>query len=223
MQSYLIVSTNKDFIKSEVDKITILLNVSSYNLHDISPDPSIGINEVRKLQEILSRKTFQGGDRIIIIRDLEKATVEASNAMLKIIEETPPATYIILITNNLNRILPTVASRCQIITDKENNLQHFSFDEKKVSSLLQEILKASPGERILISQNLAKSKEETVKLLDTFTAYLRQLLYKDAKEIALSPGNIASLISKVTSAKRYLEKNVNYKATLDILFLGFPQ
>lgn len=223
MQTYLIVSQNQEFIKQQIASINSKISVSTYNSHLFSPSPSIGIGEVRNIKAILTKKTFAGGDRLIIINSLEKATSEAANALLKILEEPPNQTYIILTTNNLNRIPPTVISRCQIISDRKSTLKQPDMDFNEEMKLLKQILTSSPGERIILSQTLGKSKEDAVKTLDSLILLLRQLLYEEKRDLKLSVKGIAVLINKTIAAKSYIERNINYKATLDILLLGFPK
>ena len=116
MQTYLIHSSDEVLIDREVDQIIKKHHISFVNFHTILPEKSIGIEEVRKIEEILSLKPFGGGKRILLVKRVDKATFEAQNAMLKFLEEPPIDTYVILTTTNLNSLLPTVVSRCQIIT-----------------------------------------------------------------------------------------------------------
>lgn len=224
MQTYLIVSLNQTFINGEIEKKREKLNVSPFNIHEISPTPSIGINTVRNLREILSRKPFGGGERLIIIRGMEKATVEAANALLKILEEPPPGTFIILTSASLDQLLPTVVSRCQIISERKFQPTVDLPEIKNITRLTEKILTSSPGERILLSQKVAKSRDEALQLLDNFLVNLDQFLRLPlSNEVSLSAKEAASLIKKVLAAKSYIGKNVSYKATLDVLFLGFPK
>lgn len=220
MQTFLIVSLNKSFIDKELDKIKKKLNVSSFNFHEILSSPSIGIEEVRKLQKILTLKPYGGGERLIVIKEAEKATIEAQNALLKILEEPPFFTSIILISGGINKLLTTVISRCQIITEK--NIPPVQVDFQKTEELLKTILKSSAGKRILLSQNSVTTKEDAVLLLNSLLSVLENLLFTPSNIIQLSLAKTVSLIVKVEAAKKYLEKNVSYKTTLDILFLGFP-
>lgn len=79
-----------------------------------SPDDS-GINFVRSLLGTLSLKPFEGRTRVVIIQDIEHFQISAANALLKIIEEPPPQSLVILTTSNLDFVLPTIISRCQLI------------------------------------------------------------------------------------------------------------
>jgi len=224
MQTYLLVSSEAKFIDAKVASIKSKLSLSQYNTHIFSPSNSLGIDQVKTIKTILSQKPFVGGDRLIIIKTMEKATTEAANALLKILEEPPARTFIILTTSNLHQILPTITSRCQIVSDRKQTPKQISSDFDKEMKLLKKILLAGYGERIIISLTVGKSKDEVEKFLDSLLMLCRQLLYQNKeKELGISKGEIALLINKIIAAKGYLERNVNYKATLDILLLGFPK
>ena len=224
MQTYLIVSLNQSFINKEIQKIRENISVSPFNIHEVSPLPSIGIGDIRNLRKILSRKPFGGGQRLIIIKGMEKATTEAANALLKILEEPPLETFIVLTSESLDCLLPTVISRCQIIPEQKLHQKTDLSEIENIHRLIEKILSSSPGERILLSQNVAKSREETLLLLDSFLGVLDNLLrYSSLDKIGLTPKDAASIIRKTLAAKRYIKQNVNYKATLDIFFLGFPK
>lgn len=222
MQTYLIVSVNQQFIDNEIEKIKKKLDLSYTNINTLVPANSIGIDEVRSIRKIISRKPFGGGERLIIVNGMEKATVEAANALLKILEEPPQDTYIVLISNNLDCLLPTVVSRCQIISEQKLPQKSSEKEIEKTHQLIKKILTASYGERLLISADLAKSREDALVLMDDFLLAFDALLRTfPAKKVGLSAKDTASLIRKTLAAKSYINQNVNYKAVLDILFLGF--
>lgn len=75
-----------------------------------------------KKQDILTLQRFfestsmeVANRRVYILEDYDQATVEASNSLLKFLEEPQPGIYGILIADDKNRILPTIQSRCQSI------------------------------------------------------------------------------------------------------------
>jgi len=77
---------------------------------------SIGIEQIRQLHGDLSLKAYAGsGQRVVVIDGAELLTTEAQNALLKLIEEPPPSTVLILTATDLERLLPTVRSRCQAV------------------------------------------------------------------------------------------------------------
>ncbi len=222
MQTYLIASDNKSFINSEIIKISKKLQVSPFNLIEITPENSITIAEVRKLTQQIILKPFGGGDRLVIINSIDKATPEAGNALLKLLEEPPENTYIILTCGNVNKLLPTITSRCQIILNVNKNNKSTQNNEE-TRKLLGQILMSSIGERILLSQKITDTKESVVKFLDSLIITLEELLHVNHPEIKLTPKEIADLLVKVSIAKNYVERYINYKATLDVLLLGFPK
>ena len=75
---------------------------------------SIGIDDVRELQKSMQLKANSDGEytRFVIIQDAEKLTVEAQNSLLKLIEELPNKTILIIVSNDTESLLETVKSRC---------------------------------------------------------------------------------------------------------------
>ena len=76
---------------------------------------SIGIEMIRRLIEGLSKKPFEGAWVPVILFETHRATVEAQNAFLKLLEEPPSSAVLILVTEFPERLLPTILSRCQEI------------------------------------------------------------------------------------------------------------
>jgi len=76
---------------------------------------TISIDQIRKLQRRVSYKPLEGREKVYIIDDAASATEDAANCLLKTLEEPPPQVVLILITENIYRLLPTVRSRCQLI------------------------------------------------------------------------------------------------------------
>lgn len=70
------------------------------------------VGEVRELQRKIGLSS-QGNFRVAIIKKSEKMTVSAQNALLKTLEEPPKGVVLILLTENKEKLLPTVVSRCQ--------------------------------------------------------------------------------------------------------------
>ena len=78
-----------------------------------APTASIKIEDMRKLRKEAYYRPFEGKLRFFIIDEAEKMTEEAANCILKVLEEPPPTTRIILVTSYPGRLLPTILSRCQ--------------------------------------------------------------------------------------------------------------
>lgn len=76
---------------------------------------SIGIGSIRKVIETVSKHPFEGRRTVVIIFDAHLMTVEAQNAFLKVLEEPPPSSVLLLVTEFPDKLLDTVLSRCQHI------------------------------------------------------------------------------------------------------------
>lgn len=78
---------------------------------------SIGVEDIREqLIGDVQIKPYSGPYKIYIVPDAERMTVQAQNALLKTIEEPPAYAVILLLTTNASAFLPTILSRCVMIT-----------------------------------------------------------------------------------------------------------
>ena len=75
----------------------------------------IRLGQISEMTSLLNLKPFQSDNKACIIWGLEYLNIEAGNKLLKILEEPPKQTYFFLIAKDESKILPTIASRCQII------------------------------------------------------------------------------------------------------------
>jgi DNA polymerase III delta' subunit len=80
------------------------------------PRDVVKIEQIRLLKSTAYLKPMAGKKRIFIVEEAEKMNTESSNSLLKVLEEPPAFSHIILMTHNPFMILPTVKSRCQVLT-----------------------------------------------------------------------------------------------------------
>jgi DNA polymerase-3 subunit delta' len=101
----------------------------------------IRIKRIKKLIQDIYLKSFSARKKVFIIKNAERMNTEASNALLKTLEEAPLDSIIILVTSNITGLLPTITSRCLIIRfsplSKEKIME---FLEKKHSISSQKAL-----------------------------------------------------------------------------------
>lgn len=116
-----------------------------------NPDfKSVGpkIEDIRDLKSFLSNKPYYGPYQIAIIDDAERMTVEASNAVLKTLEEPSRSAILILITSKSKHLLSTISSRCQEIKfDNLTNNEIVKFIPAKFDADDKELLKILSGNR----------------------------------------------------------------------------
>jgi len=86
------------------------------DFHIVEPDGlSIKKAQIQALQEEFSKSGVESKKKVYIIDQADKMTVNAANSLLKFLEEPPSETLAILTTNQVQQILPTIMSRCQLI------------------------------------------------------------------------------------------------------------
>ncbi|RJE78082.1 hypothetical protein BGP78_06110 [Pseudoalteromonas sp. MSK9-3] len=73
---------------------------------------SIGVDAIRSLSDFVHHSALQGGNKVVIIKDAEKMTHSAANALLKNLEEPNLNRYILLTCNDKSQLPATVLSRC---------------------------------------------------------------------------------------------------------------
>lgn len=76
----------------------------------------VAVEEVRRVTPFLRMKAaHDGGWRVVIVDDADTMTVSSQNAILKILEEPPPRTVLILIAHRPGAMVPTIRSRCRVV------------------------------------------------------------------------------------------------------------
>jgi len=98
------------------------------------------IDNIRDLQHSVKLSPIESSYKIFIIKEADRMNEEASNCLLKTLEEPPPNTIIILIANSLTPVKETIKSRCQIIRFhpipahiiEEQLIKRFDADTSKV-------------------------------------------------------------------------------------------
>ena len=84
------------------------------DVHWLGEDPkvrSIKIEEARLTLEKVSYKPYEGKYKVFIFVGAERLTIDASNALLKSLEEPPPHTVFLLLVENKAHLIPTIVSR----------------------------------------------------------------------------------------------------------------
>jgi DNA polymerase-3 subunit delta' len=78
-----------------------------------APSKEIKIEQIRQLADFMNISTHRQGLRVVVLYPAEALNMPASNALLKTLEEPPPGTVFLLSSNSLDRLLPTILSRCR--------------------------------------------------------------------------------------------------------------
>ena len=75
----------------------------------------IRVEQVRALSDFLGIAAYRGGQRVVVLAPAEAMNAIAANTLLKMLEEPPPATMFVLVSDALDDVLPTIRSRCVLV------------------------------------------------------------------------------------------------------------
>jgi hypothetical protein len=117
---------------------------------------TIGIDQARTVKNFLWQKPIQSSKKMVVIEDAECLTVEAQNAILKIVEEPPAHALIVLLVKSHELLLPTVVSRFQKIYLSEKIQDQNSSEE--IKKIISDFFKGNSFQRSKIIQ-IALEKE----------------------------------------------------------------
>lgn len=109
----------------------------------MSPSGQILVKQIRTLRNKMSLAQDRKGTRFSIVQPAERMNKSSANALLKLLEEPPEQCCMILITSSVRRLLPTIASRCQILrfstlssdTIRQSLMTRFSVAEDEADQL----------------------------------------------------------------------------------------
>ena len=160
----------------------------------------ITIKQVRELGEFMSMTAALSDWRVAVIDSMDELNKEASNALLKMLEEPPPNTLFFLVSHAPGRLLPTIRSRCRLL--------HFdALEDGAMTSILEASapgLSATERKRIVsmsfgsAGRALAFAGLGLAKLEEAAIAILRQGDPTNARRAEL-----ANELGKKASADRY--------------------
>ncbi len=211
---------------------------------EIQPeDGKIKIEQIRKMQEKVIEKPIISNKKIYVIKDADTMTKEASNCLLKTLEEPPNYITIILIGANESMFLNTIRSRCTKILFtkiKDNELKEYLQKNYNFSDITQNMLKVFDGsisKALIINEKKEMYEQveeiftqiEKFKLIDVLNKidalyknkediyeildYINVILYDKSK----NDFRYLKYIDAVEQTKKSLKGNSNYDMSIDNL------
>src|SRR5207344_2472326 len=123
-----------------------------------------GIDDIREIRERVVLQPVEGRMKVYILDEAHQLTDAAWNALLKLIEEPPPHLLFVFCTTELQKVLPTVRSRCQT----------FVFQRPRLPDLLRLLRRVADGEGMevpdaalgLVARSARGSFRDAVSTLD---------------------------------------------------------
>lgn len=113
------VSSGKDFACGQCKSCLLIKGDTHPDIKFIQPSGksiTIGVDQIRELIHYVSLTPHMGKRKIALIHDAEKMNTNAANSLLKSLEEPPQSSLILLVSSRHNTLLPTIRSRCQVIS-----------------------------------------------------------------------------------------------------------
>jgi DNA polymerase-3 subunit delta' len=173
----------------------------------VAPKRVLLVNQMRQIEREANYRPFEGKARVFLIEDADKFNDQSANALLKVLEEPPRTSHLILITSRPAMLLATIRSRCQMIR----------FSPLTVSEIEQYLLQtkvASPAEARLrarlahgsIGRALASDIESFKPQRDAMLKVIEALASDDRALLLLSSEELNSAGQKD-----------DYESSLDIL------
>lgn len=159
----------------------------------------IPISEARRISDFFSRKASEGGWRVCLIDSIDEMNRNATNAVLKILEEPPEKALLILLSNAPGRLLPTIRSRCLSLPLRPVNgaeLRTWLADQTNVEKdedveAAVHLANGAPGKAFAYVQNAESVLRPLGRFFRGFPRQNPQLLHSISDTLALSKNKIS--------------------------------
>ena len=156
---------------------------------------SISVDEIRTLREKLALRPFGGGRHIAMIRQAEKMTPQAQNALLKTLEEPQGDTVFFLITDQPGVMLQTITSRCR-------PLRLFPLSTEKCARVLED-RGIEPARANMLAQWAQGSVGRALEInADEGYSALRGKVIDSLKELSKGRSGVVKAVSLVSEASK---------------------
>ena len=172
---------------------------------------TISVDDIRtQINADIAIKPYSSEYKIYIVNEAEKMNAQAQNALLKTLEEPPAYGVILLLTSNLEALLPTILSRCVVLNTKpvaDQQVKKYLMEQLKVPDYKAEVCTAFARGNIGKAKALAASEDfEKVK-----TEVLSLLKYIQEME----------LYEMIAAIKKITEYKLDINDYLDIMMIWY--
>lgn len=168
---------------------------------------TIKTDEIDKIKETFITKSLSNCKRIYIINNIENLNIYSANKLLKFLEEPEDDILAILLTNNKNKVLETINSRCFLIRFFVNDNDINEYDEEYLDKLFNFVNNVeSNKERAIAFQNINNIKEITDR--GTIKKFLNDILlvYEDVIQLKYVDNNNL-FFNRIDNIKKICENN----------------
>jgi DNA polymerase III delta prime subunit len=215
-QSILIVTPDKNLAASYMSDLFKEFEVDPLDINSQTHEKAMGIEDVRNIQKAILLKPFHGKTKAVAL-DLHKdITLEAQNALLKILEEPPNNTLIVIKIANRELLLPTIISRCKVVILQEKEKKLIETDLSRFQNDLEILTRGKIGDKLKLAELLTKDKEDPSLWLEKMSIFIKNRLEQESKNIKYL--NFLKGLQK--TYKDIKSTNASHRAALENLFLS---
>ncbi len=151
------------------------------------------VKEVREqIVGTITTKPYRSKYKVYIVPDVHLMNMEAQNALLKSIEEPPEYAVILLISANIDKLLPTVLSRCMVLNTKpirERDMLQYLVKDMGLSEdrayFCLDFAQGNLGKAIRLANN-----DEYVQVIDSVVSVMKQIHTMDVEDLAWAMNSI---------------------------------
>lgn len=158
---------------------------------------NIPVHEIRHLRKKMNYKSYEGKYKAAIIWHAEKMNPQASNALLKLLEEPSGETILILTTTNTELLLPTIVSRCQSL--------HFApLSAKEIQNYLKKKFNLAEEKSFRIAKISGGNLNYALQLKDEVEEDISFNEFRDWMRVCLDgkPEEIVKWVQKMSELSR---------------------
>ena len=228
----IILGKNYDINDENIDVVSHQIDCDEYDdLYIVNPT-TIGINteEINKLMSYMETKSLRpNGKRVYIIYGFERLSRDVSNKILKFLEEPLDNVYALLMTENIEKILPTIISRCQIInfmipcetiSDEKIALAMAFFNKlfhegKKTIAYEYQILGEIISNRVELFNMFEVFEKIISESINKKMNYVVNDKYINDSLLNYSTKSLVSILNITNKLKCLIKRNINLNLLLD--------
>lgn len=172
-----------------------------------SGEDKVLIGQIRQIREFFSLASYFGGHKVVIIDAFDRLGQTASSALLKILEEPPAKSVIILLSDHPTMIMPTILSRVQKVRFSGLSPAQKDIDKKKkIVYDLVNLISENVARRFAMIEKMVKDEDSDISdILAQWASFFRDVSYCVAgsdKEFLENEWCVADM-EKVVDEKKY--------------------
>ena len=192
-------------------------------------DTRVRIGQIRALQSALRLRSTEGGRRAAVIADAEWMNQEAQNALLRLLEEPPPQTTLVLATRTSAGLLATVRSRCQRLSFENASAAPLEDSEREATLARLDALGAATIPELLDWAAEHRGPRAAVvdgvqELLETASTWVRARVISAIEEPGCDVGDDLDVFRTLNDCRKTLsQRNANPQMVVERALLALRE